>query len=171
MEPKRPFSSLNWDTTPELGKRYIEHLEKTHVMLVDKVESVEKRIEQLEHQLKQNSQNSNKPPSSDSPFKKPKKETKKNKRKRGGQKGHKGHQQQMLEPTDTKIVLPTLCDCGKYDFDSNTLTPYYTHQHMELPKIQMDVTHFVLHKAKCNCCGKTVRAEVPGEYLMDTVPG
>jgi transposase-like protein len=48
MEPKRPFSSLNWDTTSELVKRYIEHLEKTHVMLVDKVESVEKRIEQLE---------------------------------------------------------------------------------------------------------------------------
>jgi len=170
MEPKRPFSSLNWDTTPELVKRYIEHLEKIHVMLVDKVESVEKRIEQLEHQLKQNSQNSSKPPSSDSPFKKPKKKTNKNKKKRGGQKGHKGHQQQMLEPTDTKILLPTICDCGQYDFDADSLVPYYTHQHMELPEIQMDVTHFVLHKAKCNCCGKTVRAEVPGEYLSGYGP-
>lgn len=170
MVPKRPFSSLNWDTTPEPVKRYIEHLEKTHVMVVDKGERLEKRIEQLEHQLNQNSQNSSKTPSSDSPFKKPKKKTDKNKRKRGGQKGHKGHQQQMLEATDTEILLPTICDCGQYDFDADTLVPYYTHQHMELPKIQMDVTHFVLHKARCNCCGKTVRAEVPREYQSGYCP-
>ena len=81
METRRPFSSLNWDTTPELVRRYIEHLEKTHVMLVDKVERLEKRIEQLEHKLNQNSQNSSKPPSSDSPFKK--KENQKEQEKKG----------------------------------------------------------------------------------------
>ena len=114
---------------------------------------IEKRIEQLEVRTKKNSQNSSKPPSSDSPFKKPDKKGKKGKRKRGGQKGHKGHQQQMLESTDIKIILPTICDCGRYDFDPNSLESYYTHQHIELPEIQMDVTHFILHKGKCNHCG------------------
>ena len=164
MEPKRPFSNLDWAATPPPVKQYTEHLEQTIVTFVTRIEQLEKRIEQLEVRTKKNSQNSSKPPSSDSPFKKPKKKDKKGKRKRGAQKGHKGHQQQMLEPTDTKIILPAICDCGRYDFDPKTLESYYTHQHIELPEIQMDVTHFILHKGKCNHCGETVRAVVPKEY-------
>lgn len=164
MEPKRPFSNLDWAATPQPVKQYIEYLEQTIVKLVARIEQHEKRIEQLEVRTKKNSRNSSKPPSSDSPFKKPKKKSKKSKRKRGGQKGHKGHQQQMLEPTETKLILPTQCDCGRYDFDPRTLEPYYTHQHIELPEIQMDVRHFILHKGKCNHCGKTVRSVVPKEY-------
>jgi transposase len=146
MEPKRPFSDLDWAATPQPVKEYIEYLEQAIATLVAKLEQHEKRIEQLETRTKKNSRNSSKPPSSDNPFKKPKKKSKKNKRKRGGQKGHKGHQQQMLEPTETKIILPTICDCGRYDFDPKTLEPYYTHQHIELPEIQMDIIHFMLHK-------------------------
>jgi transposase len=164
MEPKRPFSNLDWAATPQPVKQYIEYLEQAIATLVAKLEQHEKRIEQLEVRTKKNSRNSSKPPSSDNPFKKPKKKPKKSKRKRGGQKGHKGHQQQMLEPTETKIILPTICDCGRYDFNPKTLEPYYTHQHIELPEIQMDVRHFILHKSKCNHCGTTVRAVVPKEY-------
>jgi len=120
MEPKRPFSNLDWAATPQLVRQYIAYLEQTIVTLVARIEQHEKRIEQLEVRTEKNSQNSSKPPSSDSPFKKPEKKGKKGKRKRGGQKGHKGHQQQMLEPTDTKIILPTICDCGRYDFDPKT---------------------------------------------------
>ena len=72
MEPKRPFSLLDWTATPEPVKQYIEYLEQTIAALAASVEQLEKRIEQLEVKTKQNSQNSNKPPSSDSPFKKPK---------------------------------------------------------------------------------------------------
>jgi transposase len=164
MEPKRPFSNLDWAATPQPVRQYIAYLEQTIVTLVARIEQHEKRIEQLEVRTEKNSQNSSKPPSSDSPFKKPEKKGKKGKRKRGGQKGHKGHQQQMLEPTDTKIILPTICDCGRYDFDPKTLEPYYTHQHIELPEIQMNVTHFILHKGKCNHCCQTVRAVVPKGY-------
>jgi transposase len=70
----------------------------------------------------------------------------------------------MLEPTDTQMILPILCDCGRCDFTAGTIEPYYTHQHIDLPEIQMNVTHFILHKAKCNCFGKTIRADVPKEY-------
>ena len=164
MEPKRPISDLDWAATPQPVKQYIVYLEQTISTVVDKTQQLEKRIEQLEVRTKKNSQNSSKPPSSDSPFKKPKKKAQKAKRKRGAQKGHKGHRQQLLEPTETNIVLPTLCECGRYDFDPKTLKPYYTHQHIELPEIQMNVSHFILHKGKCNLCGKTVRAVVSKKY-------
>lgn len=164
MEPKRPFSLLDWAATPEPVKQYIEYLEQTIASFAARVQQLEKRIEQLEVKTKQNSQNSNKPPSSDSPFKKPKNKGKKRKRKRGGQKGHKGYRQQMLKPTDTQMIIPALCDCGRCDFAAGIIDPYYTHQHIELPEIQMNVTHFILHKARCNGCGKTVRADVPKEY-------
>ena len=164
MEPKRPISDLDWAATPQPVKQYIVYLEQTISTVVDKTQQLEKRIEQLEVRTKKNSQNSSKPPSSDSPFKKPKKKAQKAKRKRGAQKGHKGHRQQLLEPTETNIVLPTICDCGRYDFDPKTLKPYYTHQHIELPEIQMNVSHFILHKGKCNLCGKTVRAVVSKKY-------
>lgn len=164
MEPKRPFSLLDWAATPEPVKQYILYLEQTVFTFVKRVKQLEKRIEQLEVRTNKSSQNSSQPPSSDGPFKKPVKRTKRRTRKKGGQKGHKGHRQQMLDPTDTKMILPTMCNCGKFDPDAGTIEPFYTHQHMELPEIQMNVTHFILHKGKCKCCGKTVRATVPNEY-------
>jgi len=171
MEPKRPFSSLDWAATPQPVRQYITYLEQTIVSLVARIEEHEKRIEQLEVRTKKNSQNSSKPPLSDGPFKKPEKKGRIGKRKRGGQKGHKIYQQQMLEPSDTKVILPTICGCGRYDLDPTTLEPYYTHQHIELPEIQVDVTHFILHKGKCNHCGKTVRAVVPKKHQSGYGPG
>ena len=47
MEPKRPFSNLNWDTTPGPVKRYIEYLEETQAMLLEKIEKLEKRTDAL----------------------------------------------------------------------------------------------------------------------------
>ena len=104
MEPKRPFSNLDWVATPQPVKQYILYLEQALVSLAAKTEQLERRIEQLEVRTKKNSQNSSKPPSSDGPFKKPRKKDKKGKRKRGAQKGHNGHHQQVLEPTNTKIT-------------------------------------------------------------------
>jgi len=163
MEPKRPFSNLDWAATPAPVKQYIEYLEQTTLALVAKVEQLEKRTEKIEIQNRKNSQNSSKPPSSDGPFKKPGKKTKRAKRKRGAQKGHKGYQQQMIEPTETKMILPSFCHCGRYDFDPKTVEPYYTHQYIELPEIKMDVIHYVLHKCQCLNCGKTVKARLPGD--------
>ena len=48
MEPKRPFSTLDWAATPPMVKQYVVHLEQTIVNLVARVEQLEKRIEQLE---------------------------------------------------------------------------------------------------------------------------
>jgi transposase len=45
--------------------------------------------------------------------------------------------------------------------DPDSIKPFYTHQHIELPKIKVDVTHLILQKGKCRCCGKTVKANIP----------
>ena len=119
---------------------------------------LKKRIEELEKRLNKNSSNSNKPPSSDSPFEeKPKKKSKSKKKKR-----RKGFRQKMLEPTEVKNIIPELCICGNTHFDNTN--SYYTHQVIELPEIKMEVTHFVLHKGQCSCCGKVNKAVVPNEH-------
>ena len=163
MEAKRPVSNIDWIVTPEPVKRYIIELENALHQLQNRQDKLEKRTDKLEARLNQNSQNSSKPPSSDGPFKRPKQKSTKGKRNRGAQKGHKGHQQQMLEPTEVKNLLPEACDCGQLILNPESLMPYYTHQHIELPETKMDVTHFILHKGRCNSCGKTVKARAPRE--------
>lgn len=122
---------------------------------------LEKRIEELEARLNANSSNSNQPPSSDSPYKKPVNPPGK-KGKPGGRRGHKGHRQQMLAPTQTRPVPPAPCPCGCGSYGE--LKPFYTHQHIELPQIELEVTHFVLLKGACAGCGKIAKARVPSEY-------
>ena len=146
MTTKRPFTEADWHSTPESVREYIES---------------------LEDRFTRNSRNSNQPPSSDPPFNKPKKDPKtarkKAKRKRGGQKGHKGHRQELVEPTRVAAVMPDICRCGNTHLPVGGMEPYYTHQVIELPEIRMDVTHFVLHRCACPCCGRLVKARVPHE--------
>ena len=165
MDAKRPFSKFEWLTLPEPIRDYISSLEKVAHDYKEHIELLKKRIEKLEAKTNTNSNNSNKPPSSDGPFKKPKKEAKKEakkkKRKRGGQKGHKGHQQKMLEPTEVINVMPHQCNCGSRAFDLNRKELFYTHQHIELPEIPMEITHYHLHGAPCKKCGKMINAVLP----------
>ncbi len=119
------------------------------------------RIEVLEARLNQNSSNSGKPPSSDPPFNNPKnKNTKKGKP--GGKKGHKGYRQELHNPTDVQDVHPEQCVCGCCKLENPE--PYYTHQHIELPQIQMEITHFILHKSQCTDCGKVNKGYVPKAF-------
>lgn len=161
MEAKRPFSDADWDNTPAPVKEYVTNLEHQVSDLTAKVDLLFKKVEELENRLNKNSGNSNKPPSSDPPFKKPKKKGQKGKLKKGARKGHKGHRQAMLDPTETIPVLPTSCTCGNTRFDGAAMVPFHTHQHIELPRIEMNVSHFVLHKCTCSSCGKTTKAGIP----------
>jgi len=129
--------------------------------LEDTIVRLEKRIEELETRLNANSSNSNQPPSSDSPYKKPVKQPGK-KGKPGAKKGHKGHRQQMLSPSEIKPIPPAPCQCGYGAYGE--LKPFYTHQHIELPEIELEVTYFVLLKGACAGCGKINKARLPSEY-------
>ena len=135
-------------------------LEERNAKLEARVVELETRNKELEALLKANSSNSNRPPSSDSPFKP--KPPKISSGKRGGRIGHQGHRQAMLDPTDEVLVRPGPCRCGNAHF--SRLEQYYTHQVIELPEVQMQVTHFHLLRGKCSRCGQMNKARVPDEH-------
>jgi len=154
-----PFPREDWEKTPITVRLYVEHkiAEQQKV-----IEALIKRVDELEARLNRNSSNSNQPPSTDSPFKKRGKKMRTGKA--GGKKGHKGHRQIMLEPGKTEHLKPGRCTCGNKDFPD--AIPYYTHQYIELPEIKMEVTHFVLYRGACPCCGKISKASLPREYRI-----
>ena len=149
-----PFPKQDWQKTPASVRLFLIAQQKT-------IEAFGKRIEELEARLNRNSSNSNQPPSSDSPYGKTT-EVSKKKRKTGGKKGRKGHRQKLLTATDNRNITPERCPCGCSDFEQ--LAPYYTHQHIELPQIIMEVIHFVLYKGRCCSCGKLNKGYVPRGY-------
>ena len=161
MALKRPFPELDWHLTPQTVRQYILSLEQSLFDMQQRVESHEKRIEKLEVKTKKNSHNSSKPPSSDPPFDRKKRKQKKSKRAKGGQKGHEPHQQQVIDPTESHWLIPERCTCGHSTFDQKQMQPFYVHQHIELPKIKMEVSHFILQQCDCPSCGKTVKAKLP----------
>jgi len=135
----------------------MEDWEKTPPSVIKLILHLIERIEKLEARLNRNSSNSNLPPSSDPPYQK-KSTGKKGKKRRPRQ----GHRQELLEPTEVKAIPPEPCSCGCTQF--NDQKPYYTHQHIELPEIVMQVSHFVLHSGRCQSCGKISKGYVPRPY-------
>jgi transposase len=77
----------------------------------------------------------------------------------GAKPGHAGHRQAQLPATEVLAVKPEACPCGQREFPETR--PYYTHQVIELPEIQMQVTHVVLHEACCPQCGRLLKAPLP----------
>lgn len=161
IERELDFSVQDWEQTPEPVK---QHLVKCHQAISEQQQTISQlqaRIDSLEAKLNRNSSNSSQPPSSDSPFKKPADEPKK-KAKPRAKKGRKGHRVKLLQATETRNVHPERCTCGCTEFED--LQPYYTHQHIELPRIVMQVIHFVLYKGRCRHCGKVNKGYVPAPY-------
>src|ERR1039457_1671812 len=144
-----PFSREDWEQVPISVRVYIM--------------SLEQRLNKLEERVNRNSKNSSQPPSADSPYIKPATSAKKPHGRPGGKKGHKGSRQQLLEPNEVKPLYPNTCSCGNGEF-LNATKSYYTHQHMELPEIPMEVTHFELFKGTCTCCGKINIPSIPREF-------
>jgi len=73
----------------------------------------------------------------------------------------------LLEPTEVVDVPPGSCPCGCTDVLDPE--PYYTHQHIELPEIRPDVTHFRLHQGPCAGCGRLVKARLDQLPAADQV--
>ena len=68
----------------------------------------------------------------------------------------------MLKLTKVEELTPESCICGNTKLDKTV--PYYIHQVIELPEVEMKVTHFALHKGECPCCGKVNKAFVPKDH-------
>jgi transposase len=128
-----------------------------------------KRLETLEAQGNQNSSNSSRPPSTDAPaIKRQRRRPAAERRTPGGKRGHPGHPQVLLTPTTTIALFPEGCVCGHQGLVE--LTPYHTHQVIELPCMRPDVTHWLLHQGQCRSCGKLCKATVPADQVSGYGP-
>lgn len=157
-----PLTEQDWEQTPPAVQAYLHTLR--HEM-----GQLHERVEHLEARLNQHSTTSSRPPSSDSPSKKPRRRTGvQGARTGGGKPGHQGHRQVLFAPTTVEEVLPEWCACGSGEFA--LIQPYYTHQELELPRIEMEVTHWVLHQGQCVSCGRWCKAPVPAEHTTGYGP-
>jgi len=154
-----PFSQDDWQRTPGPVKSYV-------LVLLKQVEALTRRLERLDSRVRRNSTNSDQPPSSDSPYQK--KAAKSPAGRPGAKQGHQGQRQVMLEPVRTEVVKPERCICGNAEFADTE--PFYTHQFIELPAIEMEVVHFVLHRGRCPGCGKLNKASLPAAFCTGYGP-
>jgi len=155
-----PISEEDWKQTPPAVRALVLQQYELIGQLIN-------RVEELEARLGQNSQNSSRPPSSDPPYQRDKRESK-GTGKPGAKKGHKGHQQALLTPTEVVPVPPKPCECGCQQVEN--LKAFYTHQHIELPEIEMQITHFVLQQGECMACGRTCKGVVPEGFQVGYGP-
>lgn len=150
-----PFSHLEWNITPPAVQEHVRRLQ-------EHVRQLQHQVDTLQGQVGKTSQTSSKPPSSDSPFKKPQRQRRQSAGKRGGRTGHKGTGPTLLTPTEVHLLEPAPCACGHGALVS--LTPYHTHQVIELPPIEMAIRHFILQQGVCAGCGQVLKAQVPPEH-------
>jgi transposase len=149
-----PLNADSWERTPLVVCQWV-------VQLLAVIQQQAVRIAALEARLSQNSSNSDRPPSSDPLYeKRPVRSDTRGKP--GAKPGHPGYRQVLLAPTEVIEVKPAPCGCGQREFPDTQ--PYYTHQVIELPEIQMAVTHVILHKAHCPRCGRRLKAELPAVH-------
>src|SRR5262249_54593251 len=157
-----PFVPQDWEHTPAAVQAYVHTLQ-------DELTRLREHMEALEARLKANSTTSHRPSSSDSPYKKPRSRTMASTpRKAGGKPGHAGHRQVLLPPTVVHDLRPERCPCGNTTFAA--MRPYYTHQVLELPPIELEVRHFVLHQGWCTVCGTEHKVHVPPEHATGYGP-
>ena len=160
-----PFPHQDWEQTPPAVQAYL--LAVQHDLAHLRV--LQNRVEVLEARLKQDSTTSNRPPSSDHPYTKThRRSTSAPPRKAGGKPGHVGHRQVLLAPTAVHELHPERCACGHTTFGMRT--PSQTHQVLELPHIEMEVTHGVLYQGCCLGCGTWSKAPLPPEHATGYGP-
>ena len=161
-----PFSQAEWDQTPSTVQAHLVALQSQLDVLQQQQQQLQLQVNQLQGRLDQTSSTSSKPPSSDSPFKKPTRRGSSSGQ-RGGRKGHQGSGPILLEPTEVQAVYPASCACGHSGLVMPM--PYHIHQVMELPPIEMQITHFELYQGHCVGCGRLRKAEALGIPLEDVV--
>jgi transposase len=154
-----PLDTASWGQTPLVVRQAVVQLLAV--------------IQPQEARLSQHSRNSDRPSSSDPPFvTRPSSSTMKGTP--GAKRGHPGPRHVLLAPTAVIEVTPDVGVCGQQEFPATM--SYHMHQVIELPEIQMSVTHVVLHETRCPRCGRRLKAELPAEYrygygprLMDLI--
>lgn len=136
--------------------------------LGERVARQDERIAELERRLNRNSRNSSTPPSQDPPGAPERRRAGPSGRGQGAQPGHPGRGRRLLPAEAIDLVVehwPKRCGCGHRfgEAEREAVGEPARHQVSELPEIAVKVTEHRLHRRRCPDCGRTVRAEPPGE--------
>ena len=161
-----PFSPQAWAQTPDAVQAHVLTLQTQLHALQQQHHQLQHQVDTLQGRLDKTSTTSRKPPSSDSPFTKPTRRPSSSKR--GARKGHPGVGATLLEPTDVQHVYPAPCACGHGKRGLPTL--YHTHQVIELPPIELAITHLRLHQAHGGGCGALLKASIPSQHTTGYGP-
>ena len=153
------FPQQNCELTPPAVQ---DHM----LALQNRLNQLQQQLDTLESHLNRISKTSNQPPSSDSSCGKTERWASSGRC--GARKGHPGSGPALLPPTEVRHVYPAPCSCGHRDLLAST--PYHTHQVMELPPIEMEIAHFVLHQVHCVVCGRLLKVEVPRKHTTGHGP-
>ena len=156
-----PFDPSDWEKTPPAVQAYL-------LSLHQRLDQLQQQIDALQGRLDKTS----KPPASHPHrirlSKSPTPNVARHRANAGAKKGHPGSGPNLLEPTEVQHVYPAPCACGQGALGTPTL--YHTHQMIELPPIDMQITHFLLHQARCVGGGRLIKAEVPSAYATGYGP-
>ena len=154
------LDAATWNQTPLVVQQVVRYLLTVTRQPDDRIKTLEARLAALEARGQEHSRHADRPPSSDPPWVKlnppggPKGTP-------GARPGHPGHRQALLEPTEVIEVKPPACVCGqRVCLD---MSPFSTHQVIELPEITMIVRHFVLYEVCSPQYGRVTKAHVPPE--------
>lgn len=133
--------------------------------LLKRVERLERELRELRALLNRNSSNSNKPPSSDSPGQRAERSSRPSKGKKpGGQPGHQACQRELLPAervTRRERHDPARCrSCAASLALAEEIEPL-RHQVIELPRIEPDVTEYVLGRRRCGKCKTITTGRLP----------
>jgi transposase len=155
-----PLDAASWEQTPLVVRQLVVHLLAITQQQTAQSQTLEARSRALEARLHQRSSNSDRPPSSDPPYeKRPARSS--GPAHPGAKPGHLGHRQALLEPTEVIDIKPEACACSQQALPETT--PDDLHQVIELPERAMQITHILLHEARCPQCGRLLKAEIPAE--------
>ena len=154
-------ADADWQATPAAVKQDFIRLEEITLHLQQQWKQLENQTTPVTIRMTKNSTNSDKPPSTDNPYRtRPPKSN--NNGRPGAKTGHQGQRQKLSAPTKTVPLFPDTCQCGSEKF--NDCEPFYVHQEIELPEIQLEITQFLLHHGNCADCGKMAKASLPGAH-------
>jgi hypothetical protein len=161
-KPHGPFpcAQQDWEHTPSAVQ---EHL----FTLQHRVDQLQHQLATLPGQLSTTSPTSSTPPSSDSPCTQ-KRERHPSSGTRGARTGHPGSGPPLLAPTEVHQVYPASCACGQGGRVSPT--PSHTQQGIELPPLDLHMTHCVLHQARGVGCGQRRQAAIPSAPVSGSGP-
>jgi transposase len=151
------FSPQAWEQTPDAVQAHGLTLPTQLHALQQQHRQLQHQVDTLPGQREQTSKTSSKPPSSDAPFTKP--ALRPSASKRGARQGHPGGGATLLEPTDGQHVSPAPCACGHGQLGLPTL--YHAQQVIELPPMELAITHLHWPHAHGGGCGAWRKATIP----------